>query len=460
MTAPTFLGVDGCRAGWVYAAWDGREWEIGVRPSLREVLDAFPDAAAAFVDIPIGLREQDTRERSCDLAARSVLKPRASSVFPAPSRGALGAAGYEEACDVNEEATDRRLSRQSWAIAPKIREVDELLRDEPGLVGVVREVHPEVCFWALAGRTPMAHPKKSSAGREERLAVLRAHVDRPETLLEDALARHGGDVARDDVLDALAAAVTARDGWGRYETLPEEPEEDPAGLPMEIVYWVPDATPTTLTARYSHALTLSYVWHRTQMRKGRDTPYLAHLMSVSALVLEAGGGEELGIAGLLHDALEDAPGRAAAEAREEVIAEEFGPRVLSAVRGCTDGYPDEKSEMGWCDRKERYLAHLRGDDPEDAAHPDAVRVSLCDKLHNARSILRDLEAEGEGLWSRFSTGRAGTLWYYASLLEAYRSRADALPGGFARHVDELEGVLVRVFEVAGTRMEDVEDCPE
>lgn len=219
----------------------------------------------------------------------------------------------------------------------------------------------------------------------------------------------------------------------------------------------------TLTARYSHALTLSYVWHRTQTRKSRDTPYLAHLMSVSALVLESGGDEELGIAGLLHDALEDAGSQADAEARREVIRQEFGERVLRAVEGCTDGTPAERREMSWGGRKTAYVAHVRDD-----AHPDAVAVSLCDKLHNARSILRDLKAAGrapdadraaqarQALWARFTGRKMGSLWYYAALEHAYRSRRVDLPDGFADPLDELGRTVEAMLAESGVARAELE----
>lgn len=224
--------------------------------------------------------------------------------------------------------------------------------------------------------------------------------------------------------------------------------------------------PALLTARYSRALALSYRWHREQTRKGRETPYLAHLMSVSALVLEAGGAEELGIAGLLHDALEDAEDEDEADARREVIRQEFGERVLAAVEGCTDGTPDERKGMTWTERKQAYVAHIRSE-----AIADAVAVSLCDKLHNARSILRDVrEAAARGVeeefWNRFTGRRQGSLWYYAALEEAYRSRVPALtdassesgprlPAGFRAHLEELSRTVDALLESTGVNRDEL-----
>lgn len=151
-----FVGVDGCRGGWVAAAHtaDGR---LGY-----EVFSAFETVltrhhqALILVDVPIGLRDSGQGERQCDREARRVLKGRGSSVFLAPVRAALYARDYASASSVNREKTGRRgLSRQSWAIAPKIREVNECLAERAGPLPRVREMHPELCFWALNGCEPL-----------------------------------------------------------------------------------------------------------------------------------------------------------------------------------------------------------------------------------------------------------------------------------------------------------------
>lgn len=135
-----------------------------------------------------------------------------------------------------------------------------------------------------------------------------------------------------------------------------------------------------MTPKISEAFDLARSLHERQMRKGTSIPYISHLMSVSALVLEHGGDEIQAIAGLLHDALEDAGPEHGATIRKR-----FGERVLRIVEGCTDGVPDTAGRKpDWRERKEAYLAHLANVDG------DTLLVSACDKLHNARAILLDL----------------------------------------------------------------------
>lgn len=230
----TCLGLDGCRAGWLTVTLGPRDgWAVAIDPSLRAVLRRHPDARAVLIDIPIGL-PSGPEPRACDVAARRMLGDRGSSVFPAPSRAALAATSFEEAGRLNAEVTGKKLSLQAWHIVPKIREVDDLLRADPVARRVVREAHPEVLFHALAGR-PMKESKKRVAGREERLAVLEPLFPPARALLDRARATLQRDLFEpDDVIDALACAVAAREGGVR--TLPERPETDTEGLPMEIVY--------------------------------------------------------------------------------------------------------------------------------------------------------------------------------------------------------------------------------
>ena len=158
-----------------------------------------------------------------------------------------------------------------------------------------------------------------------------------------------------------------------------------------------------LTLRFSSALDYSFELHKNQNRKGTSTPYIAHLMSVCALVLENGGDEDQAIAALLHDAVEDQGGkRTLAE-----IERRFGRHVAAMVDDCTDA--DVFPKPPWRDRKERYLAHL------PAMNPDSVLVSMADKVHNARSILRDLKKDGSSVWRRFTGEKEGTIWYYQQL---------------------------------------------
>jgi (p)ppGpp synthase/HD superfamily hydrolase len=171
-----------------------------------------------------------------------------------------------------------------------------------------------------------------------------------------------------------------------------------------------------LGPRFDDALAFASRLHRGQVRKGSGTPYIAHLMSVSALVLEHGGSEDQAIAGLLHDAAEDQGGAATLA----VIRERYGEPVARIVADCTDAWEDPKPP--WRARKEAYLAALPG------KAPASLLVSLADKTHNARAILGDYRALGDDLWGRFAGKKDGTLWYYRTLAATFRQ---AYPGPLA-----------------------------
>lgn len=163
-----------------------------------------------------------------------------------------------------------------------------------------------------------------------------------------------------------------------------------------------------LTHRFEQALVYATRLHAKQIRKGvGNVPYISHLLSVAALVLEDGGDEDEAIAGLLHDAIEDQGG----EATRQVILNMFGERVCEIVEGCTDS--DTIPKPPWQERKQQYIEKLRH------ASASIRRVALADKLHNARCILSDLHQEGEATWQKFKGGKDGTLWYYRALLALF-----------------------------------------
>ena len=182
---------------------------------------------------------------------------------------------------------------------------------------------------------------------------------------------------------------------------------------------------------FERALVYAARLHGDQYRKGTGVPYVTHLLAVAAIVGENGGTEDEVVAALLHDAPEDQGG----EARLEEIRDRFGETVAGIVAGCTDTYEDPKPP--WRERKERYLAHL-------ATAPNPVRrVSAADKLHNARSVLADYRALGEGLWERFNGGREGTRWYYRTVVESLGNE------GGDPIVEELDRVVSELERLAG-----------
>jgi len=187
-----------------------------------------------------------------------------------------------------------------------------------------------------------------------------------------------------------------------------------------------------LTERFIEALEFATRLHDIQLRKGSGTPYMAHLLAVASLVLEAGGSEDEVIAALLHDGPEDQGGQ---ETLEE-IRRRFGDEVARVVAECSDSF--EALKPHWKNRKLAYIQRL------ETVSPSALLVSCADKLHNARSIVADYRTMGDALWPRFRGGRDGTLWYYRALVDEY-NRQPVPPPMFAelrRTVTELE-VLIR-----------------
>jgi GTP pyrophosphokinase len=178
-------------------------------------------------------------------------------------------------------------------------------------------------------------------------------------------------------------------------------------------------SPVQLSARFTDAVSLAMTLHAGDLRKGTTIPYSAHLLGVCALVLADGGDEDEAIAALLHDALEDHGDAITAGDLDR----RFGARVARIVVGCSDTPPGFAGgpKPPWRERKDAYLAHLGG------AEPDELRVSLADKLYNARAILADLRAGGPSVWTRFNAGRDGQLWYYQALVEGFRARAVESP---------------------------------
>ncbi|MEQ9237715.1 HD domain-containing protein [Coleofasciculus sp. E2-BRE-01] len=186
-----------------------------------------------------------------------------------------------------------------------------------------------------------------------------------------------------------------------------------------------------LSQRFTDALTFATELHANQTRKGNGVPYIAHLLAVSSIALEYGANEEEAIAALLHDAIEDQGGAAT---REE-IRRRFGDTITEIVDGCTDA--DTTPKPPWRQRKEAYIAHI------PTASASVRLVSAADKLHNAWSILKDYRILGDNLWQRFHGGKEGTLWYYRSLIEAFRTQ------GSMPIVDELDRVVSELESLVG-----------
>lgn len=201
-------------------------------------------------------------------------------------------------------------------------------------------------------------------------------------------------------------------------------------LPLEgdLTATAPGAPPA-LTNRFLAGVSLALEIHGDQRRGGTEIPYLAHVLVVTGLVIEDGGEEDDAIAAILHDAVEDGGGRPMLDR----IRRLFGPRVAEIVEACSDNLEGDPHEP-WIERKRRYLEHLSG-----VTDQGMLRVCLADKVHNARSIVRDYRESGNALWERFTqkTSR-DQLWYYGGLLEFFvHHRPGPLTEDLTRAVAEL-----------------------
>ena len=241
MTTQWLAGMDGCRTGWIaaFVRPDGRDVRIRVLSRFAEVFAAPERPDIVAIDMPIGLPERIGPDgRGPERAVRPLLGERQSSVFTVPSRRAVYAEKYAEACRLAVETSDppKKVSKQLFMIARKIREIDTELRKTPALAPRVFEVHPEVAFWRLNGERALTEPKKVK-GRPYGPGL---------TLRRALLIRHGFEkdaveqkpprgAAEDDLLDALAcAAIAQRIHAGQARPFPDPPPRDEFGLPIAI----------------------------------------------------------------------------------------------------------------------------------------------------------------------------------------------------------------------------------
>ncbi|MEO5841608.1 MAG: HD domain-containing protein [Acidimicrobiales bacterium] len=204
---------------------------------------------------------------------------------------------------------------------------------------------------------------------------------------------------------------------------------------------------TQLTEKYTEAFDYARVLHAPDVRKGTEIPYFAHVIAVSAIVLEHGGSEDQAIAALLHDAGEDHGGHA----RVADIRAKFGDAVADIVEACSDDLPaDGETKRPWRLRKDAYIARLKDRDEDEAI----VLVSAADKLHNARAVASDYRQVGDKLWSRFNASRDDTLWYYNQLSGVITDRlgvASQLASELRATVDALNTAATHLVDPVALR---------
>ncbi len=233
------VGIDGCKYGWVDVSLTGVS--ANLFKNIKDVIDFFPENSLFLIDMPIGLASIEHVERGCEQAARKFLTPkRKSSLFSVPCREAVYAESYEEANTINKRIINKGISKQSWNIVSKIREVDQLLQHNRSLVSNLRESHPEVAFYFLNDQQSMEHNKKRDPGHQERLQVLNRYTDRAELIFKNSMNDFKRkDVSADDILDSVCLAVTLEQ-MVKNRTPFESCNLDSKGIPMKIHHAEPD----------------------------------------------------------------------------------------------------------------------------------------------------------------------------------------------------------------------------
>lgn len=250
----SYVGVDWASRGWLVVATDGDDWTARMHPSIHSVWYTHADAKTILVDIPIGLPESE--RRGCDRGAKEFLgSGRARSVFWTPCRKAVEADTYEDAKRANIDARGDSLSSQAWGMSPRIQEVDRFLRDTTEAQNTIVESHPEVCFRAFAERNLSSkHVSDGLHARRELLEEIDESVEGVyESLVDDHIesppqwARRIGNSNRDDLLDAMALALTAKVGENNFKRILDSAEanvesipKDRENVPMQIVYADPE----------------------------------------------------------------------------------------------------------------------------------------------------------------------------------------------------------------------------
>ncbi len=238
-----FFGIDGCRGGWIsvqakFPTKNHDEWNIEFFNNITDFWNQHSNAALVLIDIPIGMRDSGRISRLNDIEARNYLKNKGvstSSIFPTPCRDALYAESYPEANKINRELTGKGLSKQSWNICPKIREVDRFLIQNNNLIDVFIESGPELCFLHFLKNKSKISSKKTQKGINERISLLSQYTQISKDNLDlnlDNFKRK--NVSIDDILDAYILALSASQGRGGIQIFPQDFEKDSKGLSMKL----------------------------------------------------------------------------------------------------------------------------------------------------------------------------------------------------------------------------------
>jgi len=229
----SFAGIDGCRGGWFAAVGGNGCWNTGLYKSIRDFWSLFNSLELVLIDIPIGIQGV----RDCEKLARKLLPPgRKSTIFNPPVKEALDIKDYRHASEINYAYSGRKLSRQSFNLIPKIREVNDFLAADKQARKIFYESHPEICFSRML-KNQILYNKKTAQGRRQRLDVLKPYWPEIYDLYQDSANRFKRKmVAYDDIIDTLVLAVTAGKGYQKLKFIPPETQYDHQGLRMQIAF--------------------------------------------------------------------------------------------------------------------------------------------------------------------------------------------------------------------------------
>lgn len=230
-------GIDGCKAGWILITFDDDNPGYEVLRTEDDLKEAFHRFDRIFIDMPIGL-EDDQYTRECDALLRKKLGPEyAPSVFSPPIRPALHAPSYVEANMQSYEFTEKKLTVQAWNITPKIIIVDRFLTEEPELQDVIFESHPELLFMNLNGGM-IFQKKNTKKGLRHRLSLVSDREEIAKDFFRDIKEDfRRNEVEEDDIVDSMVLALGAKQSEEKgIKTLPENPEKDSSGLVKAIHY--------------------------------------------------------------------------------------------------------------------------------------------------------------------------------------------------------------------------------
>ena len=231
------VGVDGCKGGWIAVAISDEGFEVNIFKNINDICNKYNKANYIIIDMPIGIPE-GTHQIRPDSVLRNNLRGKASSVFNTPCRQALYAVNYPQAVEENLKYMNKSLSKQSYAIIPKIKEIDTFLQENETWKNRLVESHPEYCFSVLNGGNPILTNKQTSEGAENRLQLISRYYKEAYEVIKQYKRIVPSAMASkiDDVLDALVMAIIGRFGMEHgFYSLPANPYYDSTGLKMQII---------------------------------------------------------------------------------------------------------------------------------------------------------------------------------------------------------------------------------